>query len=172
MAGLTNGGDVVFGGNGGTVLNVSGDYVGQDGTLHMSAVLGDDNSVTDRMNVDGNTSGNSKIDITNSRGFGNKTVNGIRIINVGGNSDGIFTLNGQYITKDGKAGIMTDSAYAYTLQKVQASAIMTATGIWSASMRSRVAVRSATKPTSVRPHRTASARPHRSMRPIPPRCRP
>ncbi|WP_374817918.1 autotransporter outer membrane beta-barrel domain-containing protein, partial [Brucella grignonensis] len=117
MAGLTNGGDVVFGGNGGTVLNVSGDYVGQDGTLHMSAVLGDDNSVTDRMNVDGNTSGNSKIDITNSRGFGNKTVNGIRIINVGGNSDGIFTLNGQYITKDGKAGIMTDSAYAYTLQK-------------------------------------------------------
>lgn len=120
IASLANGGDVVFGGNGGnggTVLNVSGDYVGHDGTLHMSAVLGDDNSLADRMNVSGNTSGNSKVDITNRKGFGDKTVNGIEIINVGGHSDGDFTLNGDYKTNDGKWVIMTDSAYAYTLQK-------------------------------------------------------
>ncbi|WP_230349183.1 autotransporter outer membrane beta-barrel domain-containing protein, partial [Brucella intermedia] len=79
---------------GGTVLNIAGDYAGNDGTLHMSAVLGDDDSLADRMNVSGNTSGTSKIDITNRQGFGDKTVNGIEIINVGGNSDGVFTLNG------------------------------------------------------------------------------
>ncbi|HHV67161.1 MAG TPA: autotransporter outer membrane beta-barrel domain-containing protein [Ochrobactrum intermedium] len=117
IAGLANGGDVVFGGMGGTVLNIAGDYAGNDGTLHMSAVLGNDNSLADRMNVSGNTSGTSKIDITNRKGFGDKTVNGIEIINVGGTSDGVFTLNGDYTTRDGKAGIMTDSAYAYTLQK-------------------------------------------------------
>ncbi len=117
IAGLANGGDVFFGGMGGTVLNIAGDYAGNDGTLHMSAVLGDDDSLADRMNVSGNTSGTSKIDITNRKGFGDKTVNGIEIINIGGNSDGVFTLNGDYTTRDGKAGIMTDSAYAYTLQK-------------------------------------------------------
>src|SRR5690606_15880553 len=41
IAGLANGGDVFFGGMGGTVLNIAGDYAGNDGTLHMSAVLGD-----------------------------------------------------------------------------------------------------------------------------------
>ncbi|WP_247880836.1 autotransporter outer membrane beta-barrel domain-containing protein [Brucella intermedia] len=117
IASLANSGDVFFGGMGGTVLNIAGDYAGNDGTLHMSAVLGDDNSLADRMNVSGNTSGTSKIDITNRKGFGDKTVNGIEIISVGGNSDGVFTLKGDYTTRDGKAGIMTDSAYAYTLQK-------------------------------------------------------
>ena len=117
LAGLSNGGDVFFGGNGGSVLNVSGDYNGTGGTLHMSAVFGDDNSLTDRMNVTGNTSGSSKIDITNRHGFGAKTNNGIEIISVAGNSDGLFTLNGDYTTKEGKPGIMTDSAYAYTLQQ-------------------------------------------------------
>ncbi|MCX2698046.1 autotransporter family protein, partial [Ochrobactrum chromiisoli] len=117
MAGLSNGGDVFFGGNGGTVLNVSGDYNGQGGTLHMWGVLGDDSSLIDRMNVSGNTAGTSKVDITNRHGFGAKTNNGIEIISVGGNSDGLFTLNGDYVTKDGKQAIMTDSAYAYTLQK-------------------------------------------------------
>jgi outer membrane autotransporter protein len=99
------------------VLNVSGDYVGNGGTLRMSAVLGDDNSVVDRMNVSGNTSGSSQIVITNRQGLGGKTSNGIEIISVGGSSDGTFTLNGDYKTKDGKQAIMTGSAYAYTLQK-------------------------------------------------------
>ncbi|WP_246191865.1 autotransporter-associated beta strand repeat-containing protein, partial [Brucella intermedia] len=45
IAGLANGGDVFFGGMGGTVLNIAGDYAGNDGTLHMSAVLGNDNSL-------------------------------------------------------------------------------------------------------------------------------
>lgn len=82
----------------------------------MAAVFGDDTSPTDRMNVSGNTSGTSKVDITNRDGFGAATNNGIEIITVGGNSDGIFALQGDYVTKDGQQAIMTDSAYAYTLQ--------------------------------------------------------
>lgn len=117
MASLANGGDVRFGGNGGTVLNVSGDYTGNGGTLHMSAELGDDNSLADRLIVGGDTSGTSKIGITNRNGFGAQTVNGIEIISVGGVSDGQFTLLGDYTTKDGQQAIMTDSAYAYTLRK-------------------------------------------------------
>ncbi|WP_421565660.1 autotransporter outer membrane beta-barrel domain-containing protein [Ochrobactrum sp. EDr1-4] len=117
IAGLTNAGNVFFGSTGGgTVLNVSGNYIGNGGTLHMEAVFGDDNSLTDRMNVSGNTSGTSKVDITNRNGFGAPTNNGIEIITVGGNSDGIFALQGDYVTKDGQQAIMTDSAYAYTLQ--------------------------------------------------------
>ncbi|MBX8827119.1 autotransporter outer membrane beta-barrel domain-containing protein [Ochrobactrum sp. SFR4] len=117
LAALSNGGDIYFGGTSGAVLNVAGNYTGNGGTLHMSAVLGDDNSLTDRMNVNGDTSGTSQIAVNNRQGFGGKTSNGIEIIKVDGNSDGIFTLNGDYKTKDGKQAIMTDSAYAYTLQK-------------------------------------------------------
>ncbi|UWF60410.1 autotransporter outer membrane beta-barrel domain-containing protein [Brucella sp. 2716] len=117
MAGLSNSGNIIFGGTGGTLLNISGDYVGNDGTLHMSAVLGGDNSLTDKLNVGGSTSGTSRIDITNRQGFGDKTNNGIEIVRVGGDSNGTFTLNGDYTTKDGQQAIMTDSAYAYTLKK-------------------------------------------------------
>ncbi|WP_162792683.1 autotransporter outer membrane beta-barrel domain-containing protein [Ochrobactrum sp. 3-3] len=117
MAGLANSGTVSFGGTGGTTLNVDGDYAGNGGMLSMSAVLGGDDSVADRMIVSGNTSGDSQVDITNRKGFGEKTNNGIEIIAVGGNSDGLFTLKGDYKTRDGQQAIMTDSAYAYTLQK-------------------------------------------------------
>ncbi|MCL7999661.1 autotransporter outer membrane beta-barrel domain-containing protein [Brucella sp. 21LCYQ03] len=117
MAGLSNAGNVFFGGINATVLNVSGDYNGNGGTLHMSAVFGDDNSVADRLNVGGSTSGSTHIDITNRDGFGAKTNNGIEIVSVGGNSLGAFTLNGDYVTKDGQQAIMTNTAYAYTLQK-------------------------------------------------------
>ncbi len=117
MAALNNAGSVAFGGQGGTVLSVSGDYVGNGGTLLMSTVLGDDSAQTDQLVVTGNTAGDTKLSISNRGGLGAQTVNGIKIIDVGGQSDGRFTLNGDYTTKDGQQAIMTASAYAYTLQK-------------------------------------------------------
>ncbi len=117
MAALNNAGSVAFGGQGGTVLSVSGDYVGNGGTLLMSTVLGDDSAQTDQLVVTGNTAGDTKLSISNRSGLGAQTVNGIKIIDVGGQSDGRFTLNGDYTTKDGQQAIMTASAYAYTLQK-------------------------------------------------------
>ncbi|MBD7993667.1 autotransporter-associated beta strand repeat-containing protein, partial [Ochrobactrum sp. Sa2BUA5] len=109
MAGLNNAGSVAFGGQGGTVLSVSGDYVGNGGTLLMSTVLGDDSAQTDQLVVTGNTAGDTKLSISNRGGLGAQTVNGIKIIDVGGQSDGRFTLNGDYTTKDGQQAIMTAS---------------------------------------------------------------
>jgi len=117
MASLSNGGNLIFGGVGGTQLAVAGDYIGAGGTLHMLAALGGDNSLADHLNVGGNTSGSTRIDLVNRQGFGDQTVNGIEIITVGGQSNGDFALNGDYVTKDGQQAIMTDSAYAYTLRK-------------------------------------------------------
>jgi outer membrane autotransporter protein len=122
------------------------------------------------MIVSGNTSGDSQVDITNRKGFGEKTNNGIEIIAVGGNSDGLFTLKGDYKTRDGQQAIMTDSAYAYTLQKGGSNT--PDDGNWylcQPILRSRVPIRIAMRPTAAP---LASVRPRRSMNPIRRRCRP
>ncbi len=124
MAGLTNQGTIRFGGTGGTQLHVTGDYVGNGGTLVMSSVLAGDQSSSDLLNISGNSTGNSKVSIINRGGLGAKTVEGIKIIDVGGVSTGLFTLNGDYTTKDGQQAIMTSSAYAYTLQQGSGSGNM------------------------------------------------
>ncbi len=120
MRSLENGGTVDFGGTGGTALNIAGDYAG-GGTLVMSTVLGADNSTTDQMKVGGNTSGTTSVVVKNRGGLGAATVNGIELIDIAGNSGGTFNLQGDYTTKDGQQAILTSSAYAYTLQKGDAS---------------------------------------------------
>jgi len=80
MASLANGGTVAFGGTGGTVLTVAGDYTGNGGTLAMNTVLAGDNSQTDLLKVGGNTTGSTTININNRGGLGAQTVNGIKII--------------------------------------------------------------------------------------------
>lgn len=120
MQSLENGGTVDFGGIGGTTLNIAGDYAG-GGTLVMSTVLGADNSTTDQMKVGGNTFGTTSVVVKNRGGLGAATVNGIELIDIAGNSGGKFYLQGDYTTKDGQPAILTSSAYAYTLQKGDAS---------------------------------------------------
>ncbi|MFD1792292.1 autotransporter outer membrane beta-barrel domain-containing protein [Ochrobactrum teleogrylli] len=117
---LENVGTVDFGGMGGTTLTIAGDYVG-GGRLVMSTVLGADNSTTDLMRVGGNTSGTTSVVVKNRGGLGAATVNGIELIDIAGNSGGTFNLQGDYTTKDGQQAILTSSAYAYTLQKGDAS---------------------------------------------------
>jgi len=116
MRSLGNGGTVDFGGTGGTLLNIAGDYTG-GGTLVMSTVLGADNSTTDMMMVGGDTSGITTVMVKNRGGSGAQTVNGIELIDVQGQSEGTFTLGDGFTTKDGQIAIMTPSAYAYTLQR-------------------------------------------------------
>ncbi|WP_318580689.1 autotransporter outer membrane beta-barrel domain-containing protein [Ochrobactrum sp. AN78] len=116
IASLTNGGTVMFGGTGGAVLRVAGNYTADSGTLVINTVLGDDNSKTDMLQVDGSTSGSGKIYVQNQGGTGAQTINGIKIVNVDGNSDGKFTLANSYTTKDGQQAVV-GGAYAYTLQK-------------------------------------------------------
>lgn len=99
----------------GTTLTVINDYVGQDGELVINSVLGADNSITDKLVIKGNSSGNTYVTVNNAGGKGDKTQNGIKIIEVEGDSNGTFDLDSDYLTKDGKKAVVA-GAYAYTLQ--------------------------------------------------------
>ncbi|MEA7548529.1 autotransporter outer membrane beta-barrel domain-containing protein, partial [Salmonella enterica subsp. enterica serovar Anatum] len=52
--------------------------------------LNDDDSETDRLQVLGNTSGNTFVAVNNIGGAGAQTIEGIEIVNVAGNSNGTF----------------------------------------------------------------------------------
>ncbi|WP_352464665.1 autotransporter outer membrane beta-barrel domain-containing protein [Citrobacter sedlakii] len=88
-------------------LTVNGDYAGNNGNLVMNTQLGDDASPTDKLVVQGNTSGNTNVTVLNAGGAGGLTTNGIELISVAGNSDGVFTQNGRIVA----------GAYDYTLAR-------------------------------------------------------
>ncbi|EPE8667539.1 autoinducer-2 kinase [Escherichia coli] len=108
---LENGGTVQMnseGGKPGNVLTVNGNYNGNNGLMTFNATLGGDNSPTDKMNVKGDTQGNTRVRVDNIGGVGAQTVNGIELIEVGGNSAGNFALT---------TGTVEAGAYVYTLAK-------------------------------------------------------
>ncbi|MGQ7147734.1 autotransporter outer membrane beta-barrel domain-containing protein, partial [Escherichia sp. SS-MK2] len=57
---------------------------------HLRTELGDDNSATDKVVINGNTSGTTRVKVTNAGGSGAYTLNGIEIISVEGESNGEF----------------------------------------------------------------------------------
>ncbi|UNK61500.1 autotransporter outer membrane beta-barrel domain-containing protein [Buttiauxella ferragutiae] len=88
---------------------------GQGGTLVLNTVLGGDNSVTDKLLVNGNTSGNTFMKVNNAGGSGAQTVEGIRVVEVKGQSDGTFTKSGRIVA----------GAYDYSLVKKGADWFLT-----------------------------------------------
>ncbi|MCS2164216.1 autotransporter outer membrane beta-barrel domain-containing protein [Scandinavium manionii] len=91
----------------GNTLHVKGDYVGNGGTININTQLGDDSSPTDKLVVDGSTSGSTAVAVTNVGGTGATTLNGIEVVSVGGNSAGEFTQKGRIVA----------GAYDYTLER-------------------------------------------------------
>lgn len=77
------------------VILVNGNYDSDNGILYFNTVLGDDNSVTDRLIVKGNTSGTTWVSVSNVGGSGRHTLNGIELISVEGKSDGEFIQTGR-----------------------------------------------------------------------------
>ncbi|CAM5771719.1 hypothetical protein LMIY3S_03603 [Labrys miyagiensis] len=74
---------------------VNGDFVGAGGTVKLDTVLGDDNSLTDKLVINGDASGSTTLAIHNVGGTGAQTTNGIEVVVVGGNSTSdAFHLNG------------------------------------------------------------------------------
>ncbi|WP_370447128.1 autotransporter outer membrane beta-barrel domain-containing protein [Yersinia frederiksenii] len=104
---LNHGGTVNFGGIGGNTLTITGDYIGNGGLLNMNSVLEDDDSVTDKLIIGGNTAGNTFVQVNNLGGSGAQTLNGIELITVGGVSEGEFTQQGR----------IAAGAYDYYLQR-------------------------------------------------------
>jgi len=116
IVGSTESGGVIAPGASIGVLTIAGDYTGNNGILHIEAVLGDDNSPTDRLVITGDVFGSTMVAVSNRGGLGAQTINGIRIIEVGGISPGnAFVLRGDYVTATGQQAVI-GGAYAYTLQ--------------------------------------------------------
>ncbi len=115
MAALDNQGDIRFGGSGGARLAINGNYSG-GGTITLNTVLAGDDSITDQLSVQGDTAGATKLTVINQGGSGAQTINGIKLVDIGGTSAGTFTLANGYQTKDGQQAVV-GGAFAYTLQK-------------------------------------------------------
>ncbi|MDL2280963.1 autotransporter outer membrane beta-barrel domain-containing protein [Selenomonadales bacterium OttesenSCG-928-I06] len=72
-------------------LYVAGNYYSENnGRLEMNVVLGNDYSNTDKLIIGGNTSGTTSVYFNNIGGLGDKTDIGIEVIEVLGDSEGIF----------------------------------------------------------------------------------
>lgn len=83
--------------------------------LEIETALGGDNSPTDLLSVTRNTSGTTNVKVINVGGAGAQTVSGIKIVDVGGDSNGTFILVGDYMFEGDPAVIA--GAYAYRLYK-------------------------------------------------------
>ncbi|MBZ9709428.1 autotransporter-associated beta strand repeat-containing protein [Mesorhizobium sp. ESP7-2] len=108
-------GAIIAAGNPGVpgTLTIAGDYTGNGGTLEIETVLGGDASATDRLVVTGDTAGTTTLKVANLGGGGAQTVEGIKIIDVGGTSAGTFSLAGDYVFQGDQA--VVGGAYAYRL---------------------------------------------------------
>ena len=108
------GGTIAPGNSIGT-LTINGNYLGNGGRLEIETVLGGDASPSDRLVITGSTAGSTLVKVLNQGGPGAPTVEGIKIVDVAGASNGVFTLQGDYVFQGQQAVIA--GAYAYTLQK-------------------------------------------------------
>lgn len=88
-------------------LTVEGDYIGNNGLIIMNSGLNGDDSLTDKLIVAGNTSGNTYVQVNNIGGLGDQTIEGIKLIEVKGNSDGNFEQQGRIVA----------GAYDYSLAR-------------------------------------------------------
>ncbi|SFD41059.1 autotransporter family porin [Pragia fontium DSM 5563 = ATCC 49100] len=104
---LVNAGSIAFNGMPGSSFSVTNNYTGKHGILVLNTELGDDTSSTDKLIVNGDTSGQTDVIINNVGGQGAETINGIDIIEVKGQSDGTFTLKNRVVA----------GAYEYFLHK-------------------------------------------------------
>lgn len=78
-------------------LTVAGDFEASNAQLVFNGALGDDDSLIDFLHVRGDTRGNAGIQVNNVHGLGAQTTNGIQLIQVDGQSDAVYTLNGRAV---------------------------------------------------------------------------
>lgn len=117
VASLNNAGTVsLVGTSAGTTLHVTGNYVGNGGTIMVSTALGDSSSATDKLAVGGNVSGTTTLKVINLGGLGAQTTgSGIEVAAVTGTSTtNAFALSGAHVD----AG-----AYQYYLYKGDARGV-------------------------------------------------
>ncbi|OVZ89731.1 type V secretion protein A [Yersinia frederiksenii] len=87
----------VTGAQANNLLTINGDLHSNGGEIIFNTVLGDDNSSTDKLVVNGNTSGTTWVSVLNAGGSGAATLNGIELVRVNGSSDGVFVNYGRIV---------------------------------------------------------------------------
>ena len=108
VLGIGNAGTINFANSiPGNMLTVHGNYIGNNGNLVLNTSLGGDDSVTDKLLVEGNTSGTTNVRVNNIGGIGQKTLNGIELVQVKGLSDGEFVQSSRIVA----------GAYDYSLNR-------------------------------------------------------
>jgi len=99
-----------------TILTIEGNYVSNGGSLKLDSILGNDTSVTDKLVITGDVStgasGATAVYINNIGGLGDKTIEGIKIVEVNGTSSDDAFVQGARIV----AG-----AYDYKLKQGSSS---------------------------------------------------
>lgn len=109
---LANAGVVTLlsGGNN-AVLTVANNYSGNGGAVQLNTVLEADDSATERLVINGDSSGTTTLNISNLGGAGAQTTgNGILVVQVAGASNGTFSLPAP--------GYVEAGGFHYTLVKV------------------------------------------------------
>lgn len=92
----------------GQTLTVEGNYTGNNGTVVFNGQLDGDASPIDQLVVQGDVAGKTNVTVNNIGGLGEKTVNGIQLITVGGASPSdAFKQSGRIVS----------GAYDYFLQQ-------------------------------------------------------
>lgn len=89
------------------------DYQGNGGLVVLDTRLGADNSLTDQFVLQGNSQGSAQLQVINAGGLGAQTLEGIKVIDVQGNSSVSFSLQGDYLFEGDQA--VVGGAYAYRL---------------------------------------------------------
>lgn len=88
-------------------LTVKDDFAGSASTIVINTALGDDASKSDKLIVQGDTTGSTFLTVNNIGGTGALTRNGIEVVRVDGASNGHFALSGRAVA----------GAYEYLLHK-------------------------------------------------------
>ncbi len=91
----------------GSTLTVNGPYTSDGGTLVMNTALDGDDSPTDKLVVNGDTSGKTYIRVNKVGGTGKQTDTGIKLVEVTGNSAGTFET----------AGTVRAGTYVYSMKQ-------------------------------------------------------
>ena len=108
-------GGVMAPGNSIGTLTVNGNYIGNGGILEIEATLAGDSSPADKLVVTGDTAGTTGVKVINLGGGGGQTIEGIKIVDIGGVSKGAFNLLGDYVIGGEQAVVA--GADGYTLHK-------------------------------------------------------
>ena len=120
---LTNNGEIkLTSGAPGNMLTVGKNYSSNTGLLAINSVLGDDNSATDKLLINGNATGQTRVAITAVDKVGARTVNGIEVIHVDGSAENAEFIQTErliagawdYVLKRGK-GTNSNSWYLNSL---------------------------------------------------------